>query len=162
MQRLTTRRLIITQSLNNSCIGETIPQFSLPSVMLNIDYLFGQFGLVGPTVSTPNPQSLSTPLLSPSLLLGLRTEGATKKASVLCKHCSAVAKTLVCPQHCHKSKSRHHTSCCEGARSSMPEQAVNTLEGAVLGRRCLFSHRLNLEDNRTKLIKCRSQIKGYL
>lgn len=134
MQRLTTRRLIITQSLNNSCIGETIPQFSLPSMMLDMEYLFAQFGLVVPAVSTLNPS------LSLSLLLGLRTEGATKKASVLCRHCSAVAKTLVCPQHCHQSKARHRTCCYEGARSSTPEQAVNTLEGAVLGRRrSLFS-----------------------
>lgn len=86
-----------SQSLNNGCIGETIPQFSLPSMMLDdMDYLFGQFGLVVPAVSTPNP------LLSPSLLLGLGREGAPKKASVLCKHCSAVAKTLARPQHCPK------------------------------------------------------------
>lgn len=124
-------------------------------MMLDVEYPFGQFGLVVPAMSTLNP------LLSPSLLLGLRTEEETKKASVLCRHCSAVPKTLVCPQH--KSKPRHHTSCCEGTRSRMPEQAVNTLEGAVLGRgRCLFSHRPNLEDNRSKLIKCSSQIKSYV
>lgn len=102
--------------------------------MLDMDYLFGHFRLVIPAVSTPSL------LPSPSLLHGLETEGATKKVSVLCKHCSAVAKTLVCPQHCHKSKPWHH-GCCEGGRPSMPLQAVNTLEGAVLGtRRCLFSH----------------------
>lgn len=39
----------------------------------------------------------------------------TEKASTLCKHCSARAKTLVCYRHCfsHKSESWHHTGCCK-------------------------------------------------
>jgi len=38
-----------------------------------------------------------------------------EKALMLCKHCSATAKTLVCYQHCssHKSKTQHPTGFCE-------------------------------------------------
>lgn len=33
-----------------------------------------------------------------------------EKALVLCKHCSAIAKTLMCYQCCFGT---HHASCCE-------------------------------------------------
>lgn len=38
-----------------------------------------------------------------------RQSGKETKPSCLCKHCSAIAKTLVCCQHCfsHKSKTQH-------------------------------------------------------
>lgn len=55
MQRLPTKRLMITQSLNNGCTRETIPQFSLQGVMLGMYYLLGQFGLLSKQCPLPIP-----------------------------------------------------------------------------------------------------------
>lgn len=72
-------------------------------------WIFGSWGTGLCTCSVP-----SQPLAHPSLL----AEGAerdTEKALVLYKHCSAVAKTLVCYQPCfsHWCKTLHCTSCCD-------------------------------------------------
>lgn len=41
--------------------------------------------------------------------------GRGKKAFLLCRHCSAAAKRVMCYQHCfnHKGKAQRHTGCCE-------------------------------------------------
>ena len=64
--------------------------------------------VICPVASCPNP------LHSPNLFTG-RAEWETEMALMLCKHCSAKARTLMCYQYCfgHKSKTQHHMSCCE-------------------------------------------------
>lgn len=60
------------------------------------------------------PVKVSCPIYEPSQLLStsLLTEGPKhekEKALALCKHSSAIAKTLVCCEHCfiHESKAHH-------------------------------------------------------
>lgn len=45
----------------------------------------------------------------------LEGQGEKQNALILCKHCSAIAETLVCYQHWfgHKSKTWHYRGCCE-------------------------------------------------
>ena len=54
---------------------------------------------------------LPAPCAPPSLLAG-GVGGEATKSLALCKHCSAIAKTSLCYQHCfqHKSKMLPHTS----------------------------------------------------
>lgn len=68
------------------------PELLLVYMMLYVTvHPFGQFGSAVPAVS---PSSL----LPIPAHWGFRGEGAGEKA--LCKCCSAVAKTLMCQQHC--------------------------------------------------------------
>lgn len=58
---------------------------------------------------------LSQFLVDPSLLAG-NAEWETENTLMLCKPCSAAAKTLMCYQYyfTHKSKSQHHVGSFEG------------------------------------------------
>jgi len=68
-----------------------------------MEYSFGQLGSADPAVPF---NFLSTP----SLISGL-AEWEEEKASTLCKHCSAIAKTLVCYLYhfSHSVLTQHHT-----------------------------------------------------
>jgi len=77
-----------------------LPQFSLLSVTSRgMEYALGQFGSA---VLVASPHNF---LHIPNLL----AEGAEwekEKALMLCKHCSAIAKPLVCYQCCFSYKSK--------------------------------------------------------
>lgn len=53
----------------------------------------------------------------------LGAERRMEKSLMLCKCCSAIGKTYVCYQHnfSHKSKTQHHTSCCEKLTPFQPD-----------------------------------------
>lgn len=63
-----------------------------------------QFGSAVPAVSPPHL------LPAPACSLG-KAERGKEKATMLCKHCSAIAKTSVRYPHSfsHKSETQHHT-----------------------------------------------------
>lgn len=64
------------------------------------------FGQMRSDVSAVSP---SSHLPTPSLLTG-RMVWRAEKASMLCKHCSAIAKTSVCYWHCFGQDSEHTTT----------------------------------------------------
>lgn len=67
----------------------------------DMEYPFGQFGAA---VVAMSPPSLLSVL---SLLSGAGGMQSEEEAlMLLCKHCSATAKTLVCYQHCFSCKSQ--------------------------------------------------------
>lgn len=88
-----------------------------------MEHPFGQFGAAVPAMFPLN--LLSIPIL---LAVGVGAVGET--ASVLCKHCSAVAKTPLCHQHPnYKHKAQRSEGCC-GERGLHPSQYIRTGSGA--------------------------------
>lgn len=60
----------------------------------------------------PRLSLLSTFCPTPSYLLRMEAKWEKEKALMLCKHCSAIAKTWVCYKYCFNHKSRKdHTGC---------------------------------------------------
>ena len=80
----------------------------LNKTLYGMEYLFGQLWPAVPPVSPPNF------LCTCSLAAG-GAAWKTEKASMLCKHCSAISKISLFYQHCfcHKCKGQRHTGCCE-------------------------------------------------
>ena len=78
------------------------PVLLLNMMLHGMEYHFHHFGS---SVSLASPHNL---LPMPSVLTGA-AEWETEKTLMLCKHCSAVAKTLVGYQYCfgYKSKTQH-------------------------------------------------------
>lgn len=89
-----TTGLMPNQSPNNSYFGETHPSFIAEHELQAMESAV-------PAVPSPSP------LLPPS---ALSLQGPSEKRRWPCKHCSAIAKTLVCyHQHCFGYKSHSST-----------------------------------------------------
>ena len=76
------------------------PQLYMLNMMsYGLEYPLGQLGSAVPAVSPPNS------LCPPSLLTGGVGEEAEKPLA-LCEHCSEIAKTSLCYQHCFQHRSK--------------------------------------------------------
>lgn len=96
------------QESRASAITTNVPLSSSfpPAVIAQQDAMWNRIPL--PSVGV----SQLCPLPVPMHLLAAGVVGEAERALTLCKHCSAVTKTLVRHQHCwgRKSKTWHHTS----------------------------------------------------
>lgn len=82
---------MLSQSKSNGYF-QRIQLLLLSTTSYSMEYPFVRLGSADPAVSPPN-------LLPTPNLLTAGTEWETKKVLMLCKRCSAIAKTRVCYQH---------------------------------------------------------------
>lgn len=91
-----------------ACFEKTPPGFIAEHIML---YTIPPLSIWASCCSSV----LSQFLVDSSLLAG-NADWETEKTLMLCKPCSAAAKTLMCYQHCstHKTKTQHHVGSFKG------------------------------------------------
>lgn len=101
-------RSVCSQSPSHGCFEKTPPGFIAEHIML---YTIPPLSIWASCCSSV----LSQFLVDSSLLAG-NGDWETEKTLMLCKPCSAAAKTLMCYQHCstHKTKTQHHVGSFKG------------------------------------------------